>query len=365
MPEKARAKRPAESPGADRRLVRRLLPWFARHKRDLPWRKTTDPYALWISEVMLQQTTVNAVVPYYGRWLKTFPNVSLLARAPLRRVLKAWEGLGYYSRARNLHAAAKMIVKRHGGRLPSDADSLGALPGFGDYTTAAVLSIAFHKPIPLVDANVRRVLMRVFGMEGPAAAAADKPILGRLTPLVPMRKPGIFNEALMELGALVCRPRNPLCLVCPLQADCRAFAEGRQEVIPAPRQRSYRRVTAVIGVIESGGRVLIQKRPEKGLLASLWEFPGGKARPGESLRTALAREIREETGAEVASARPLMTVDHSYTNHLVTLHAFEARLAGEPRLDPRRRRWVRLSDLRQYPFPSGSAKIVDKLLKKR
>jgi len=361
MPGKPRAKRPAELLGADRRLVRRLLPWFTRHKRDLPWRKTTEPYALWISEVMLQQTTVNAVVPYYERWLKTFPNVSSLARAPLRRVLKAWEGLGYYSRARNLHAAAKMIVKRHGGRLPADAVSLSALPGFGDYTTAAVLSIAFHKPVPLVDANVRRVLMRVFQIEGAVSAAADKAILGRLTPLVPRRKPGTFNEALMELGALVCRPRNPLCLVCPLQTDCRAFAAGKQEVIPAPRKKSYRRVTAVVAVIEAGGRVLIQKRPEKGLLASLWEFPGGKVRSGESLRAALKREIQEETGASIASAKPFMTVDHSYTNHLVTLHAFKTTLADGPRLDPERRRWVRYADLKRYPFPSGSAKIVKRL----
>jgi A/G-specific adenine glycosylase len=345
-------------------FVRQLLAWYTRHKRDLPWRGAADPYAVWVSEIMLQQTTVGAVIPYYLCWLKLFPDVAALARAPLQRVLKAWQGLGYYQRAHNLRSAARIIVERHGGRLPEDEEALRALPGFGPYTTAAVASIAFGHPSPLVDANVRRVLMRVFGREGPAAARNDPTLLERLAPLVPARRPGDFNQALMELGALVCRPANPACLRCPVRPDCRAFAAGRQEVIPAPVRRSYGKIVAVVGVIERDGRILIQRRPEEGLLGGLWEFPGGKVRPGESLPAALTRELEEEIGAKPKAVRPFMTVDHSYTRFLVTLHAFTCGLRSDPPPDPNRR-WVRPAGLRAYPFPSGSARIVERIIEDR
>lgn len=346
-------------------LGRRVLPWYDRHKRDLPWRGIDDPYAVWISEVMLQQTTVNAVIPYYKRWLEHFPNVQTLARAPLQKVLKAWQGLGYYRRARNLQAAAKIIVRQYGGRLPSEAASLRALPGFGDYTTAAILSIVFGRSAALIDANVRRVLMRVFGLAGKAEPRMDKPILVRLTPLVPKKRPGDFNQALMELGALVCRPKNPQCPACPLRTGCAAFAAGRQEVIPSVEARRYRRLTAVVGVIRKNGRILIQRRPEAGLLGGLWEFPGGKVRRGETLTAALARELEEELGVRPAESSRLMKVEHSYTNFLVTLHAYDCRLESDPDLDPRRQKWARPADLRNYPFPSGSAKIIERILAKR
>jgi A/G-specific adenine glycosylase len=354
--------RPSSPGGIGPDFARRLLRWYRRHKRDLPWRRTTDPYAVWVSEVMLQQTTVNAVIPYYEKWLALFPDARALARAPLQKVLKAWQGLGYYRRARNMSAAAKIIVARHGGRLPGDAEALRDLPGFGAYTTAAVLSVAFGRRTPLVDANVRRVLMRVFGIHGEAQTRQDRAWLERLKPLVPARRPGDFNQALMELGALVCRPKNPVCLRCPIEADCAAFAAGEQEIIPSPRERLTRRITAVVGVIMENGRVLIQRRPETGLLGGLWEFPGGKVKRGETLRAALARELREELGAAPTWSLPLMTVDHSYTQFRVTLHAFRCALAAEPKRDPKNRRWVRLSALRAYPFPSGSAKIVERLL---
>jgi len=348
-----------------RNFGRRVLHWYDLHKRDLPWRGIDDPYAVWVSEIMLQQTTVNAVIPYFKRWLEHFPSVQTLARAPLQKVLKAWQGLGYYQRARNLHAAAKIIVRKYGGRLPSEAEFLRALPGFGDYTTAAILSIVFGRSAALVDANVRRVLMRVFGMAGKAGPRIDKTILVRLTSLIPKKRPGDFNQALMELGALVCRPKNPQCLMCPLRADCTAFAAGQQEVIPSVEARRYRRITAVVGIIRKNGRILIQRRPEAGLLGGLWEFPGGKVRRGETLTAALARELKEELGVRPAEPHRLMTVDHSYSNFLVTLHAYECRLKSDPALDPQRQKWARPVDLRKYPFPSGSAKIVERILEKR
>lgn len=343
------------------RITRAILLWFQAHKRPLPWRKNRDPYKIWVSEIMLQQTTVGAVVPYYEKWLKRFPDIKSLARAPLQQVLKAWQGLGYYQRARNLHRAAKMLVQEKSGKFPDRYEELRALPGFGPYTTAAVLSLAFNQPYPVVDANVRRVLMRILGIRGEADAEHDKILLERLMPHFPKRYAGTFNQALMELGALVCKPRNPRCLLCPMQTFCLAFERGEQEVIPRPKKRTSQKIEAVVAIIRKDGMILLQKRPATGLLAGLWEFPGGKKKAGESLKAALAREIREELGAALGKARYLMKVHHSYTQFDVTLHAYEATLKGEPKLKRNSHRWVGLRSLQSYPFPSGSAKIIKAL----
>jgi len=308
---------------------------------------------------MLQQTTVQAVIPYYERWLKVYPDMRSLARAPLRMVLREWQGLGYYRRAGNLHQAAKTIVREHGGKVPDDERGLRSLPGFGPYTTAAVLSLAYGKPLPVIDANVRRVLMRVLGLRGTAEARIDKSLRAFLERVFSKDSPGDFNQAMMELGALVCRSRNPQCLACPVREFCRAAREGTQEIIPRPRALSLEKIEAVVAVIGKEGRILIQKRPAGGLLGGLWEFPGGKVEPGESLTGALRREVREELGAAIECVRRLTTVRHAYTRFQVTLHAYACRLR-----DPRfkagpRRRWVTLSSIRKYPLPSGSVKIVD------
>jgi A/G-specific adenine glycosylase len=307
---------------------------------------------------MLQQTTVSAVLPYYERWLKAFPDVRSLARAPLQKVLKAWQGLGYYTRARNFHAAARIIAAEHGGRFPRDPAVVRGLPGFGPYTTAAVLSLAFGAPFPVIDANVRRVVMRLARMRGRAGSVKDAAIMEHLRPVFPPKKPGAFNQALMELGALVCRPRSPQCLLCPVAAFCAARESGDQEVIPAAAKRESRKIEAVVAVIERNGKLLIQKRPPAGLLGGLWEFPGGKREPGESLEEALAREVREELGVEVRKARPLVTVRHAYTEFRVTLHAFACGIVGDPKIDPKRLRWVTLKGLHRYPVPSGTARIL-------
>jgi len=350
-----------EKSGPSSGFTKDLLRWYGRHHRNLPWRKTSDPYAIWVSEIMLQQTTVQAVIPYYERWLALFPDLGSLAQSPLKKVLKAWQGLGYYARARNMKQAAQVLIKRYDGRFPSRYEELRKLPGFGPYTTAAVLSIVFDLPYPVLEANVRRVVMRLVRMSGGPGVGKDKLIMKRLHGWIPLKKPGLFNQAMMELGALVCRPRSPLCLLCPVSGFCRAYEAGEQEVIPSPKKRSVTNIEAVVGIICKDGKCLIQKRPSSGLLADLWEFPGGKRESGETLEQALRRELREELGVEVAAARPLITIRHAYTRFRVRLHAYECRLKSDPKSDPKRRRWVSLRTLRRYPFPSGSARIVDKL----
>ncbi len=337
---------------------RRLLPWYRVHRRPLPWRADRDPYRIWVSEIMLQQTTVQAVVPYFERWLGLFPNVEALARAPLRKVLSAWQGLGYYARARNLRRAAKIIVEKHGGRIPDDPRALRRLPGFGPYTAAAVLSLAFDKPFPVLDANVRRVAMRLLDLRGRPGTGTDRRISAWLEATCPRRGAGDFNQAMMELGALVCRPRSPQCLSCPALDSCGGAAAGTQELIPPPKRTSLKKIEAVLAIIRKDGLVLIQKRAEQGLLAGLWEFPGGKRERGESRLAALRREVREELGAEVLSARFLTRVEHAYTRFQVTLYAYECRLDREPPPLRGRRAWATLSGLRRYPLPSGSVKVV-------
>jgi A/G-specific adenine glycosylase len=308
---------------------------------------------------MLQQTTVPAVIPYFDRWLEVFPDVRSLARAPLRRVLRDWQGVGYYQRARNLHEAAKRIESEHGGKLPGDESALRRLPGFGPYTTAAVLSLAYGKSLPVIDANVRRVLMRILGIRGTAETKHDATLRKFLDKIFPADRPGDFNQAMMELGAIVCRSRNPQCLACPVRISCVAAREGTQEIIPTPKILRLERIEVVVAVIEMNGRVLLQERPSGGLLAGLWEFPGGKVEPGESLAAALRREIREELGVGIENVRHLTSVRHAYTRFQVRLHAYACGIrAADFRPGPRRR-WVRLGMLKRYPLPSGSVKIVD------
>lgn len=336
----------------------KLKHWYTIHHRKLPWRQTEDPYKIWISEIMLQQTTVQAVIPYYKRWLKLFPDIRTLSEAPLQKVLRAWQGLGYYQRAKNLHQASKIIVERHQGRIPQNYQELKRIPGFGPYTTAAVLSFAFDKSYPVMDANVRRVCMRLMRMHRKASPKNDKDLSRFITPLLPQKYMGIFNQALMELGSLICRPKNPLCLLCPISEYCESFKKGEQEIIPHPRKRKYNKIEAVVGIIKKQGKYLIQKRPSKGLLADLWEFPGGKIKTNEKPEEALRREIKEELGTDVSPGELLITVQHAYTQFRVKLYAYLCSIDSELQVNKKNHRWVSLKNIRNFPLPSGSAKIV-------
>jgi A/G-specific adenine glycosylase len=342
-----------------------LFRWFAANARDLPWRRTADPYAVWISEIMLQQTRVQAVVPYYERFLQRLPTVERLARAPLDTVLKLWEGLGYYSRARNLHAAAQEIVGRFGGHLPQTKEELLTLPGIGRYTAGAIASIAFGRREPLVDGNVTRVLCRIYRIRGnPKDRKVQKTIWSVAGELLPLHKVGQFNQALMELGAEICAPRHPRCDACPVNHVCEARLHNEQGRLPTrvakKRLPSY---IVAVGVIYRDGRILIDKRKPEGLLGGLWEFPGGKKRPGESLEAALRREVREELAIKVRVERPLAVVDHTYSHFHVRIHAFECTyISGEPRcITCVDFKWVRPRDLGRYAFPAANNKIIQAL----
>ncbi len=337
-----------------------LLKWYQKHKRDLVWRRTKDPYKIWISEIMLQQTTVATVIPFYERWLVEFPTVHHVAKAKPEKLLKMWQGLGYYNRVKNIHKAAQMIVQEFEGKLPDQFEHLRKLPGFGPYTTGAVLSIAFDKRFPIVDANVRRVFMRILAIDRIIDTKVDPEIYQYLETILPQKNVGDFNQGLMELGALVCRPKAPLCTTCPVKTFCQAYQQGIQEIIPMVQKKVVKELQAVIGIIKQGNKFFIQQRPSKGLMADLWEFPGGKVEPGETLEQALVREIQEELNVKTTKVKPLGKVVHFYTEFKVVLNVFHIEIEGKPQTELKSK-WVTWKDFSHYAMPSGSAKIVDML----
>jgi A/G-specific adenine glycosylase len=318
----------------------KLLAWFRKGARDLPWRRTRDPYAIWVSEVMLQQTQVATVIPYYERFLRRFPTVEALARARLDEVLKIWEGLGYYARARNLHRAARSLKS-----LPRTSREWLEVPGVGAYTAAAIASIAYGEPVAVFDGNVRRVLSRLRGRDVLSAPP-------------PRGNPGDSNQALMELGQRICTPRQPKCAECPLSSDCAGRASGEPEQWPTKKAKKtvpHREVA--VGVIWKGDQVYVQRRPEGGLLGGLWEFPGGKREQGETYEEALRREIREETGFLIDVGPYLTTVRHRYSHFSVELHAYhcfhrKGRAGG---------RWVSVEGIEKLAMPAANLRILDSL----
>jgi A/G-specific adenine glycosylase len=346
----------------DQRITENLLRWYAGSQRDLPWRHARDPYRVWVSEVMLQQTQVATVVPYYRRFVERFPDVAALAAAPVDDVLKLWEGLGYYARARNLHAAALEVLRAHSGRIPDDPGAFRKLPGVGDYIVAAVMSIAFGRPLAVADGNVKRVVARLDALDDsidrPAGARA---VLERAQHLLAGADPGTFNQAMMELGALVCRPANPRCDACPIRKQCAAQLEGDPSRYPvrAPR-RKVPAARIAVGVVSRRGRVLITRRPDSGLLGGLWEFPGGKVTEGESPASACAREIREEVSLEVDVGERIARVQHAYSHLRVEIEVFVCRYrAGDVVLDgPVDYRWIRPEETDEYAFPRANHKFM-------
>jgi len=310
---------------------------------------------------MLQQTQVRTAIPYHEKWMARFPDVRTLAAADEDDVLKTWEGMGYYARARNLHRAAGIVVRDFAGRVPRDPDVFGRLPGVGAYIRAAVTSIAFGAPVAAVDGNARRVLARLFAIEAPVDRSTSAPVYAHYaTQILDTEDPGRFNQALMELGATVCRPVKVTCPRCPLSEECRAHAEGRVATLPVRAGRPEVPVVhAAVGIVSNGSRVLITRRPSEGLLGGLWEFPGGKVLPGEAPEAACAREIREEAGIDVEVEAHLTHVRHAYTHFRLELDVFRCRLTGGRIAlnGPVDHRWILLEDLERYAFPAANRKF--------
>ncbi|MGD8413933.1 MAG: A/G-specific adenine glycosylase [Candidatus Latescibacterota bacterium] len=344
-----------------------LNQWYAKHHRRLPWRETRDPYLIWVSEVMLQQTQVATVVPYYESFVKRFPYVGELASADLQEVLKVWEGMGYYARARNLHRAAIEVCDRYGGVVPNDPERFRSLHGVGPYICAAVQSISFGAPLAVVDGNVKRVLARLNGIETPVNRAAEQGAFAEAAGrLLDTADPGGFNQAVMELGALVCKPKSPSCEDCPVGEWCVARKENRLDELPVRVKRAPRPTQRVaVGVVENDDRILITLRKPEGLLGGLWEFPGGKIAEGESARDACSREIAEETGLSVEVGEHVARVSHGYTHLKVEIDVFRCRFrGGDVVLDgPVDYRWIQLDDIGRFPIPKASHKIIPHLKK--
>jgi A/G-specific adenine glycosylase len=340
-----------------------LLRWYDSAAIRLPWRGTPDPYRVWLSEVMLQQTQISAVIPYFERFLAHFPTVAALAAAPTDSVLKQWEGLGYYSRARNLQRAAQQIMTAYGGVFPQTVEGLLTLPGIGRYTAGAIASIAFGVRAAVVDGNVIRVLARVLDLaddvtKGPTQARLWQAAEG----LLPPERVGDYNQALMDLGRTICTARNPLCGRCPIRDHCRAFAAGTQAERPVKAKKAavpHRDVAAGV-IYNAEGAILIAQRPADGLLGGLWEFPGGKQEPGETLIECLRRELREELAIEVTAIEPLVKVQHAFTHFKITLHAFTCQHSGgEPQaIGCQAFRWVRLAAMREFAFGKADLDVI-------
>lgn len=350
-------------------VSRRLLAWYRQSARKLPWRGSRDAYAVWVSEIMLQQTRVETVIPYFERWMERFPSLRALAEASEQDVLRLWEGLGYYSRARNLHRAAQQVVEQYGGQVPPGRADLQSLPGVGAYTAGAIASMAFGLDEAALDGNIRRVLARVFNLDLPARSPAGERRLWELArEHLPPGQAGDYNQAWMDLGATLCTPQKPACLVCPLAEVCQAHALGVEEQRPIlPEKAAVPHHTVTAAVIRRDGLVLIARRPSSGLLGGLWEFPGGKLEPGESLPDCLMREIREELATSVQVGAEIGIFKHAYTHFKVTLHAFECELAGpEPRaIGASELAWVGVGDLDGFPMGKIDRQISRKLKEKQ
>jgi A/G-specific adenine glycosylase len=345
-----------------------LIPWFNQHQRPLPWRKRRTPYRVWISEAMLVQTRVDQVIPYYQRFLKQFPSIRALAEAPIDDVLKVWEGLGYYSRARNLQRAAQQIMAHHNGRFPRDITAIRRLPGIGPYMAAAIASLAFGQNHAVLDGNVMRVISRLTACNQDLRRPATRHHLQQLADhLLTEGQAGNHNEALMELGATRCTPRQPDCLHCPLQTVCRAFKMNAVDRYPrvTPRRAVPHKEVGAGVVVNRRGEVLIARRLDTAMLGGLWEFPGGTLEPDETMPACIARELQEELGIQTHIGDRLMIVRHAYSHFTIALHVHWARiLKGRPRaIQCSAYRWCRIDELSQFAFSRADLHVVEQLQK--
>ena len=345
------------------RLSSRLLNWYRHHGRILPWRGLTDPYAVWVSEIMLQQTRVETVIPYFAKWMRIFPTVQALANASEREVLNAWEGLGYYSRARNFHKAAKIVVQKHRGALPDNLEELAKLPGVGRYTMGALASIVFNMDEPALDGNLKRVYARLFDVSEPVNSSGGEKALWRIArENLPKGRAADFNQALMDLGATICLPKKPRCLLCPVMSFCRAREHGTQELRPVKKAKpAVPSHVHAAAVIVKRGRVLLARRPSRGLLGGMWEFPNARilGDPAGALANALKTEyhlgLRRKRGTD-----PLGVFHHAYSHFKVTVHVFECELTSQP--ETGNLKWVSLQSLDEYPMGRVDRQIARALV---
>ena len=337
-------------------LRRALLSWYERNRRDLPWRRSQDPYRIWVSEVMLQQTTVRSVIPYYEAFLERFPSLAALARASEEDVLASWSGLGYYHRARNLHRAAQHVSERHAGTFPRTLEAALAVPGIGLYTASAILSIAFGQPLPVVDGNVRRVLARLLALSG-TEYRKDGPYYNRAEELLDRERPGDWNQAVMELGATVCLPKKPACDACPARRLCKAHAQGLVEKLPEGRsRRAPVDVTVAAALIERAGRVLLVRRPEGRLLGRMWELPQTSLE-SRGLQD-LAAEVAQRHGLRVVPGALAVRARHAITYRRITLEGYHTRIAGGEAADPERFRWATPAEIGSLAVSSATRKLL-------
>jgi A/G-specific adenine glycosylase len=348
-------------------LVRRLLAWYRRNRRDLPWRRTSDPYRIWVSEIMLQQTQVATVVPYFNRFVAAFPTARALAEADEHDVLRLWEGLGYYRRARQMHRAARVIVEEHGGVFPRDQVDVGRLPGIGRYTAGAIVSIAYDRPQAILEANTVRLLSRLVAYAGDLSTTSARKFLWELAEaIVPRQNCGLFNQSLMELGSLVCTPKRPACGICPLRELCAAFAAGRQEQIPQPKAKP--RVEAVreaAVVVRRGGKVFVRRRTADERWAGMWDFLrfGLDSRGEKALQRELAQKVRLQSGLSIRRAEKLTTLKHGVTRFRITLDCYQATSRGDKSTLPADEwRWIEPAELEELPLSVTGRKLSRMLI---
>ncbi|ASS77125.1 A/G-specific adenine glycosylase [Tumebacillus algifaecis] len=341
----------------------KIYDWYEMVKRDLPWRRTRDPYKIWVSEVMLQQTRVETVIPYWNRFMELFPTIEALADAPEPDILKAWEGLGYYSRVRNLQKGAQVVREKFAGRVPDTLDEISTLPGVGPYTAGAILSIAYDVDVPAVDGNVFRVLSRIFLIEEDIMKPKTRRTFEGLAEfLIPTGRAASFNQGLMELGATICIPKNPRCQSCPVQEHCRALDEGMQEAFPVKeKKKPPRPVDMTAALLRDGDRVLIRRRPDKGLLAGMWEFPGGERVEGLSLEESLITHLTEAFGVTVAPQRLFAQVQHTFSHLQWDMRVFECAIVQGQVREHDDLKWVAVGELDAYTFPVAHGKVVKEL----
>lgn len=333
----------------------------------MPWRGEKDPYKIWLSEVMLQQTQVETVIPYYEKWLKRFPTIHHVAETTEDEILKMWEGLGYYARGRNFHKACVEVVRSYGGKVPDDSDSFAKLKGVGPYTVAAVQSIAFQRPLPAIDGNVKRVVSRLLALKKPPSQSLSEIELF-LKKNIFKEKPGDFNQAMMDLGATICRAQNPECLKCPVSSFCEAFNKNEVSAFPIPERRLVRpHYRIAVGVIWKGDKILVTRRPSKGLLGGLWEFPGGKIEKGESPKECVVREIQEEVGLHVKAGNSVGVIRHAYTHFSIEMEGILCQyLKGKPKaLGCDAWRWIRWDEISSLAFPKANHKLFPLLPKNK